>query len=217
MEALAMKFVRSRLAVMRINKIDNTIHRSDGTERIAQHRPMEVVHTYHQQCDVMIFNMEVWAPTATKNFKMMSRVILVDDSIDATKMFFRLHIFYGRHDEPPKIECNHILRVHRMQVEKFNNGVDGRVFRTTDLLTFSPNPDDQDNIFSTAKTFELTVSDVVKNKDNILRALDTNTPQTKKLWTADRDINKALLKWFTVQRSLEVAINGPVLKKKLSS
>nr|CAD7454326.1 unnamed protein product [Timema tahoe] len=44
----------------------------------------------------------------------------------------------------------------KIWVEKFNNGVDGRVFRTTDLLTFSPNPDDQDNIFSTAKTFELT-------------------------------------------------------------
>nr|CAD7256928.1 unnamed protein product [Timema shepardi] len=124
------------------------------------------------------------APTATKNLKMMSRVILVDDSIDATKMFFRLHIFYNRHDEQPKIELNHILRVHRMQVEKFNNGVDGRVFRTTDLLTFSPNPDDHDNFFSTANTFELTDRDLVR-------------VQELRTWLKSQE-------WFTGQTNAEI-------------
>nr|CAD7193900.1 unnamed protein product [Timema douglasi] len=125
------------------------------------------------------------APTATKNLKMMSRVILVDDSIDATQMFFRLHIFYNRHDEPPKIERNHILRVHRMQVEKFNNGVDGRVFRTTDLLTFSPNPDDHDNFFSTANTFELTDRDLVR-------------VQELRTWLKTQE-------WFTGQTNAEIS------------
>ena len=60
-----------------------------------------------------------------------------------------------------------------------------------------------------------TVSNLMKNKDKIISALDKNNARNKRMRTADRDdVDEALLKWFTLQRSLGVALNGPVMKAK---
>nr|CAD7423273.1 unnamed protein product [Timema monikensis] len=114
------------------------------------------------------------------------------------------------------------------KVEKFNNRVDGRVFRTTDLLTFSPNPDDHDNFFSTANTFELTgvaLNELVlKSKaEQLTNLLDNNQEfvssegrldrcTKRHTITADRDLDRVQelrtwlksQEWFTGQTNAEI-------------
>lgn len=59
-----------------------------------------------------------------------------------------------------------------------------------------------------------TVCNIIKNKEKIFSALNSNKAGTKKIRLADRDdVDQALLKWFTTNRS-SVPISGHVLKTK---
>lgn len=60
-----------------------------------------------------------------------------------------------------------------------------------------------------------TVATIWKNRETIKRAYEQNTTKVKKLRKPTRDdVDSALLKWFTLQRSRNVAISGPLLQVK---
>ena len=60
-----------------------------------------------------------------------------------------------------------------------------------------------------------TVNTIWKNKDSIIAAFEQFSSKTKKLRTTPHeDIDKALLKWFTIQRNMNIPITGAVLQAK---
>lgn len=60
-----------------------------------------------------------------------------------------------------------------------------------------------------------TVSTVLKNKDKIRGSMHTNVSKLKKIRKPVRvDVDQALLKWFTIQRSQNMPVTGSILQTK---
>lgn len=60
-----------------------------------------------------------------------------------------------------------------------------------------------------------TISTWMKNKEKLLKGLEQNSSEAKKLRSCDYEqVDKAVLKWFSLQRSQNVPIDGPMLKEK---
>jgi len=60
-----------------------------------------------------------------------------------------------------------------------------------------------------------TISTWMKNKQKLFEALEEVSSSSKKLRGCDYgEVDKAVLKWFSLQRSQNVPIDGPMLKEK---
>ena len=55
----------------------------------------------------------------------------------------------------------------------------------------------------------------MKNKDKLSEGLEQSSSEAKKMRSCDYEqVGKAVFKWFSVQRSQNVLIDGPMLKEK---
>ena len=55
----------------------------------------------------------------------------------------------------------------------------------------------------------------MKNKDKLFEGLEQSSSDAKKMRGCDYEqVDKAVFKWFSLQRSQNVPINGPILKEK---
>jgi len=60
-----------------------------------------------------------------------------------------------------------------------------------------------------------TISTWMKNKEKLLKGLEQNSSESKKMRSCNYEqVDKAVLKWFSLQRSQNVPIDGPMLKEK---
>ena len=60
-----------------------------------------------------------------------------------------------------------------------------------------------------------TISTWVKNKDKPFESLEQSSSDPKKIQGCDYEqVEKAAFKWFSLQRSQDVPIDGPILKEK---
>ena len=60
-----------------------------------------------------------------------------------------------------------------------------------------------------------TKSTWMKNKDKLFEGLEQSSSDAKKIRSCDYEqVDKAVFKWFTLQRSQNVQIDGPILKEK---
>lgn len=60
-----------------------------------------------------------------------------------------------------------------------------------------------------------TLSTFLKSKDSLIAAFESSCTKRKRLRTTDKtDLDKALLDWFKLQRSLNVPISGQILQEK---
>ena len=61
-----------------------------------------------------------------------------------------------------------------------------------------------------------TFSTWMKNKNKLLQSLEQTSSNTKKLRGCDYEqVDEAILKWFFLQRSQNIAIDGTMIKKAL--
>ena len=61
-----------------------------------------------------------------------------------------------------------------------------------------------------------TISSWMKNKDKLFEGLEQSSSDTKKIPRCDYEqVDKAVFKWFSIQRSQNVSIDGPILKEKV--
>ena len=55
----------------------------------------------------------------------------------------------------------------------------------------------------------------MKNKDKLFEGLEQSSSDAKKMRGCDYEqVDKAIFKWFSLQRSQNVSIDGPILKEK---
>ena len=55
----------------------------------------------------------------------------------------------------------------------------------------------------------------MKNKDKLFEGLEQGSSDAKKMRVGDYEqVDKAVFKWFSLQRSQNVPIDGPILKEK---
>ena len=55
----------------------------------------------------------------------------------------------------------------------------------------------------------------MKNKDKLFEGLEQSSSDTKKMRGCDYEqVDKAVFKWFSLQRSQNVLIDGPIVKEK---
>ena len=60
-----------------------------------------------------------------------------------------------------------------------------------------------------------TISTWMKNKDKLFEGLEQSSSDAKKMRVCDYEqVDKAVFKWFSLQRSQNVPIDGPILKEK---
>ena len=60
-----------------------------------------------------------------------------------------------------------------------------------------------------------TISTWMKNKDKLFEGLEQSSSDAKKMQGCDHEqVDKAAFKWFSLQRSQNVPIDGPILKEK---
>ena len=60
-----------------------------------------------------------------------------------------------------------------------------------------------------------TISTLIKNKDKLFERLEQSSSDAKKIQGCDYEqVDKAVFKWFSLQRSQNVPIDGPILKEK---
>ena len=60
-----------------------------------------------------------------------------------------------------------------------------------------------------------TISTWMKNKDKLFEGLEQSSSDAKKMRRCDYEqVEKAVFKWFSLQRSQNVPIDGPILKEK---
>ena len=60
-----------------------------------------------------------------------------------------------------------------------------------------------------------TISTWMKNKDELFEGLEQSSSDAKKIRRCDYEqVDKAIFKWFSLQRSQNVQIDGPILKEK---
>ena len=60
-----------------------------------------------------------------------------------------------------------------------------------------------------------TISTWMKNKDKLFEGLEQSSSDAKKMRRCDYEqVDKAVFKWFSLQRSQNVPIDGPILKEK---
>ena len=60
-----------------------------------------------------------------------------------------------------------------------------------------------------------TISTWMKNKNKLLQSLEKTSSNTKKLRGCDYEqVDKAVLKWFSLQRSQNIPIDGTMIKEK---
>ena len=60
-----------------------------------------------------------------------------------------------------------------------------------------------------------TISTWMKNKDKLFEGLEQSFSDAKKMRRCDYEqVDKAVFKWFCLQRSQNVPIDGPILKEK---
>ena len=60
-----------------------------------------------------------------------------------------------------------------------------------------------------------TISTWMKNKDKLFEGLEQSSSDAKKMRGCDYEqVDKAVFKWFSLQRSQNVLIDGPILKEK---
>ena len=60
-----------------------------------------------------------------------------------------------------------------------------------------------------------TISTWMKNKDKLFEGLEQGSSDAKKMRRCDYEqVDKAVFKWFSLQRSQNVPIDGPILKEK---
>ena len=60
-----------------------------------------------------------------------------------------------------------------------------------------------------------TISTWMKNKDKLFEGLEQSSSEAKKMRGCDYEqVDKAVFKWFSLQRSQNVPIDGPILKEK---
>ena len=60
-----------------------------------------------------------------------------------------------------------------------------------------------------------TISTWMKNKDKLFKALEQSSSDAKKMRGCDYEqVDKAVFKWFSLQTSQNVPIDGPILKEK---
>ena len=60
-----------------------------------------------------------------------------------------------------------------------------------------------------------TISTWMKNKEKLLKGLEQSSSEAKKMRGCDYEqVDQAVLKWFSLQRSQNVPIDGPMLKEK---
>ena len=60
-----------------------------------------------------------------------------------------------------------------------------------------------------------TISMWMKNKDKLFEGLEQSSSDGKKMRRCDYEqVDKAVFKWFSLQRSQNVLIDGPILKEK---
>lgn len=60
-----------------------------------------------------------------------------------------------------------------------------------------------------------TISTWMKNKEKLLKGLEQNSSESKKIRSCNYEqVDKAVLKWFSLQRSQNVPIDGQMLKEK---
>ena len=63
--------------------------------------------------------------------------------------------------------------------------------------------------------FQKTLSTWMKNKEKLFEGLEQSSSDAKKMRGCDYEqVDKAVLKWFSLQRSQNVLIDGPILKEK---
>ena len=64
--------------------------------------------------------------------------------------------------------------------------------------------------------FQKTLSTWIKNKDKLFEGLEQSSSDAKKMQGCDYEqVGKAIFKWFSIQRSQNVPIDDPILKKKV--
>ena len=60
-----------------------------------------------------------------------------------------------------------------------------------------------------------TISTWMKNKDKLFQGLEQSSSDAKKMRGYNYEqVDKAVFKWFSLQRSQNVPIDGPILKEK---
>ena len=60
-----------------------------------------------------------------------------------------------------------------------------------------------------------TISTWMKNKDKLFEGLEQSSSDAEKMRRCDYEqVGKAVFKWFSLQRSQNVPIDGPILKEK---
>ena len=60
-----------------------------------------------------------------------------------------------------------------------------------------------------------TISTWMKNKDKLFEGLEQSSSDAKKMRGCDYEqVDKAVFKWFSLQRSQNLPIDGPILKKR---
>ena len=60
-----------------------------------------------------------------------------------------------------------------------------------------------------------TISTWMENKDKLFEGLEQSSSDAKKMRRCDYEqVDKAVFKWFSLQRSQNVLIDGPILKEK---
>ena len=60
-----------------------------------------------------------------------------------------------------------------------------------------------------------TISTWMKNKDKLFKGLEQSSSDAKKMRGCDYEqVDKAVFKWFSLQTSQNVPIDGPILKEK---
>ncbi|XP_063228253.1 uncharacterized protein LOC134534115 isoform X2 [Bacillus rossius redtenbacheri] len=98
-------------------------------------------------------------PARTSNGRLMIRVGLIDDTAHSVTKPFDLYIYYSHGEVAPKIEKHQVLRAHRVKVEAFNGSLDGRVFKSADIVTVGSDVENAGSWCSAAKSFEWTAKD----------------------------------------------------------
>ncbi|XP_034234558.1 uncharacterized protein LOC117641390 isoform X3 [Thrips palmi] len=104
-------------------------------------------------------------PTSTGSLHSIYHIY--DDSLPPDKLF-RMNCF-ARGDQVPKFCVGDILRFHRVKIETWIGGFDGRVFNAFDVVGFTKDHDPEFNFTSSAKN--ITLTDKAKERISELREI----------------------------------------------
>ncbi|GBM63009.1 hypothetical protein AVEN_12284-1 [Araneus ventricosus] len=95
-----------------------------------------------------------------------------------------------------------------------------KAFSIEDTIKFIRNLQNGESQSAICKEFSLsksTVATIWKNRDSIISAYEKNINGCKRLRKAEKEnVEEALFKWFTLQRSKNFPITGAILQAKAS-